>query len=84
MAPHIRGGEHLQNGEFEDEVLDFLHILETTDQDAELNVNCDAFELWEFTEPEEMEKFDAPVESVHTSPRGPNCQLRVQSGKDET
>ncbi|WP_411968770.1 metallophosphoesterase [Haloferax sp. YSSS75] len=59
---HIGGDEQLQNVEFEPELLDFLRTLEATDEDAELIVNGDAFGLWEFTELEGMDKFDALVE----------------------
>ncbi|WP_010612668.1 metallophosphoesterase [Halococcus hamelinensis] len=56
---HIGGDEQLQDVEFEDELLGFLRELETGDEDAELIVNGDAFGLWEFTELDGMEKFDA-------------------------
>lgn len=59
---HIGGDEQLQDVEFEDELLDFLRELETSDEDAELIVNGDAFGLWEFTELDGMEKFDALLE----------------------
>ncbi|WP_276255536.1 metallophosphoesterase [Halomontanus rarus] len=56
---HIGGDETLQEVEFMDELLTFLRELEDSDEDAELIVNGDAFGLWEFTELEEMAKFDA-------------------------
>ncbi|WP_231727952.1 metallophosphoesterase [Haloferax profundi] len=59
---HIGGDEQLQNVEFKDELLAFLRELEATDENAELIVNGDAFGLWEFTELEGLEKFDALVE----------------------
>jgi UDP-2,3-diacylglucosamine pyrophosphatase LpxH len=59
---HIGGDEQLQHVEFEAELLGFLRELEARDEDAELIVNGDAFGLWEFTELEGMEKFDALVE----------------------
>ncbi|MFC7203906.1 metallophosphoesterase [Haloferax namakaokahaiae] len=59
---HIGGDEQLATVDFEDELLAFLRKLETTDEDAELVVNGDAFGLWEFTELEGMEKFDALVD----------------------
>ena len=55
---HIGGDEQLEDVEFLDELLEFLERLETTDEDAELIVNGDAFGLWEFTTVEGMEKFD--------------------------
>jgi UDP-2,3-diacylglucosamine pyrophosphatase LpxH len=59
---HIGGDEALAEVEFMDELLAFLRDLEQSDEDAELLVNGDAFGLWEFTELEGMEKFDALVE----------------------
>jgi hypothetical protein len=59
---HIGGDETLQQVDFMDEFLDFLRDLETTDEDAELIVNGDAFGLWEFTEIEGFAKFDALVD----------------------
>jgi UDP-2,3-diacylglucosamine pyrophosphatase LpxH len=59
---HIGGDETLQEVEFMDELLTFLRELEGSDEDAELVVNGDAFGLWEFTELEGTEKFDALVE----------------------
>ena len=55
---HIGGDEQLEEVEFLDELLAFLERLETTDEDAELIVNGDAFGLWEFTETEGIAKFD--------------------------
>jgi UDP-2,3-diacylglucosamine pyrophosphatase LpxH len=59
---HIGGDETLQEVEFMDELLAFLRELEESDEDAELIVNGDAFGLWEFTELEGLEKFDALVD----------------------
>ncbi|MFB6131502.1 MAG: metallophosphoesterase [Salinigranum sp.] len=56
---HIGGDEQLQNVDFEPELIAFLRDLEASDEDAELVVNGDAFGLWEFTELDGIEKFDA-------------------------
>ncbi|MFC6721627.1 metallophosphoesterase [Halobacteriaceae archaeon SHR40] len=56
---HIGGDEQLQQVDFLDELLGFLRELEENDEDAELIINGDAFGLWEFTEFEGPEKFDA-------------------------
>ncbi|WP_436345325.1 metallophosphoesterase [Natronorubrum sp. FCH18a] len=56
---HIGGDEQLEEVEFLDELLAFLERLETTDEDAELIINGDAFGLWEFTRIDGIEKFDA-------------------------
>lgn len=55
---HIGGDEQLREIDFLDELIDFLADLETTDEDAELIINGDAFGLWEFTELEGIEKFE--------------------------
>ncbi|ELY66460.1 metallophosphoesterase [Natronococcus jeotgali] len=55
---HIGGDEQLEHVEFLEELLAFLERLETTDENAELIVNGDAFGLWEFTTVEGVEKFD--------------------------
>ncbi|QZA87985.1 metallophosphoesterase [Salinarchaeum sp. IM2453] len=55
---HIGGDEQLKEIDFLDELIDFLTELETTDEDAELIINGDAFGLWEFTELEGIEKFE--------------------------
>lgn len=55
---HIGGDEQLEEVDFLDELLDFLGELETTDENAELIINGDAFGLWEFTTVEGIEKFD--------------------------
>ncbi len=55
---HVGGDEQLEEVEFLDELLAFLERLETTDEDAELVINGDAFGLWEFTAAEGMEKFE--------------------------
>jgi|GEM_PF-144775 len=59
---HIGGDETLQEVEFMDEFLAFLRELPERDEDAELIINGDLFGLWEFTELEGMEKFDALLE----------------------
>ncbi|WP_435345871.1 metallophosphoesterase [Haloarchaeobius sp. HRN-SO-5] len=59
---HIGGDEQLERVDFLDELLDFLRDLEESDEDAELIINGDAFGLWEFTQVEGMEKFDALLE----------------------
>ena len=56
---HIGGDEQLTQVDFLDELLGFLRDLEESDEDAELVINGDAFGLWEFTEIEGPEKFDA-------------------------
>ncbi|MFC6904603.1 metallophosphoesterase [Halalkalicoccus tibetensis] len=55
---HIGGDEQLEEVEFLGELLDFLERLETTDENAELVINGDAFGLWEFTTVDGVEKFD--------------------------
>ncbi|WP_410765045.1 metallophosphoesterase [Haloferax sp. DFSO60] len=60
---HIGGDEQLEAVDFEDELLAFLRDLEAEGENTELIVNGDAFGLWEFTELEGMEKFDALVET---------------------
>ncbi|MDS0281358.1 metallophosphoesterase [Haloarcula onubensis] len=60
---HIGGDEQLEEVDFLDELLDFLARLETTDEDAELVVNGDAFGLWELTNVDGLRKFDALVET---------------------
>ena len=55
---HIGGDEQLEEVEFLDELLAFLERLETTNENAELIINGDAFGLWEFTTVEGIEKFD--------------------------
>ncbi len=63
---HIGGDEQLERVDFLDELLQFLERLETTDEDAELIINGDAFGLWEFTEVTGLEKFDVLVETYPT------------------
>ncbi|MFA9418277.1 metallophosphoesterase [Natrinema sp. HArc-T2] len=60
---HIGGDEQLAKVDFLDELLDFLERLETTDEDAELLINGDAFGLWEFTELDGLAKFDVLTET---------------------
>ncbi len=61
---HIGGDEQLEEVEFLDELLTFLERLESTDENAELLINGDAFGLWEFTTVKGMEKFDV-LESTY-------------------
>ncbi|WP_459191878.1 metallophosphoesterase [Halosimplex sp. J119] len=58
---HIGGDEQLRHVDFREELIEFLRGLEHSDEDAELLINGDAFGLWEFTEVEGPEKFDALV-----------------------
>ncbi len=60
---HIGGDEQLEEVPFLDELLSFLQRLEQTDEDAELVINGDMFGLWEFTDLEGIEKFDALEET---------------------
>ncbi|SEH16675.1 putative phosphoesterase [Natronorubrum sediminis] len=59
---HIGGDEQLGQVDFLEELLAFLERLETTDEDAELVINGDAFGLWEFTEVRGVAKFDVLLE----------------------
>ena len=59
---HIGGDEQLEHVEFLDELLGLLGRLETTDENAELIVNGDAFGLWEFTAIDGPAKFDLLVD----------------------
>ena len=56
---HVGGDEQLQQVDFLDELLTFLGELEASDEGVELVINGDAFGLWELTEVESPEKFDA-------------------------
>ena len=60
---HIGGDEQLEQVDFIEELLTFLERLATTDENAELIINGDAFGLWEFTTIEGIEKFDALEEA---------------------
>ena len=60
---HIGGDEQLRDIEFLDELLEFLQRLETTEENAELIINGDAFGLWEFTQIDGIQKFDALVDA---------------------
>ena len=60
---HIGGDEQLGEVDFRDELLAFLRRLETTDEDAELVINGDAFGLWEFTKVDGLRKFDVLTET---------------------
>ncbi|AKH96831.1 metallophosphoesterase [Halanaeroarchaeum sulfurireducens] len=55
---HIGGDEQLEEAESLEELLGFLKRLATTDENAELIINGDAFGLWEITSVEGPEKFD--------------------------
>ena len=55
---HIGGDEQLEEAESLPELLGFLDRLATTDENAELVINGDAFGLWEFTRAEGIEKFE--------------------------
>jgi len=55
---HIGGDEQLEEVDFLDELLRFLRELESTDENAELLINGDAFVLWEFTTADGIAKFD--------------------------
>ncbi|ELZ16526.1 metallophosphoesterase [Haloterrigena salina JCM 13891] len=59
---HIGGDEQLGEVDFLEELLDFLERLATTEEDAELVINGDAFGLWEFTEVDGPAKFDVLTE----------------------
>ena len=61
---HIGGDEQLEDAEFLDELLSFLDSLASTDENAELIINGDAFGLWEFTTVEGIAKFDV-LESTY-------------------
>lgn len=60
---HIGGDEQLEQIEFLDELLGFLSDLETTDEDAELIINGDAFGLWEITTVSGIDKFELLTET---------------------
>ncbi|EMA33412.1 metallophosphoesterase [Halobiforma nitratireducens] len=60
---HIGGDEQLEEVPFLDELLAFLERLETTDENAELIINGDAFGLWEFTQVDGIEKFEVLEET---------------------
>jgi UDP-2,3-diacylglucosamine pyrophosphatase LpxH len=60
---HIGGDEQLGHVDFLDELLEFLARLETTEENAELIINGDAFGLWELTTVDGPAKFDRLVES---------------------
>jgi len=55
---HIGGDEQLEHVDFLDELLEFLERLQTSEEDAELIINGDAFGLWEFTTIDGIEKFE--------------------------
>jgi len=62
--PYIGGDEQLEHVEFLDELLAFLERPESTDENAELIINGDAFGLWEFTTIDGPAKFDVPRRPV--------------------
>ncbi|APX96110.1 metallophosphoesterase [Natronorubrum daqingense] len=85
---HIGGDEQLEHVEFLDELLAFLEELETTDEDAELLINGDAFGLWEFTQLEGIEKFDSLVSSYpqlfeQFRATGENVQITLLPGNHD-
>ncbi|ELY41040.1 metallophosphoesterase [Natronorubrum tibetense] len=59
---HMGGDDQLGEIDFLEELLAFLERLETTDENAELIINGDAFGLWEYTETEGVAKFDRLTE----------------------
>jgi len=85
---HIGGDEQLEEVEFIDELLSFLKQLETTDENAELIINGDAFGLWEFTTVDGMEKFDV-LESTYPElfeqlrATGQNIQITLLPGNHD-
>lgn len=85
---HIGGDEQLEEVEFLDELLEFLQRLETTDENAELIINGDAFGLWEITSIEGPEKFDYLLsrypdlfEQLHDT--GQNIQITLVPGNHD-
>lgn len=85
---HIGGDEQLEEVEFLDELLGFLERLETTDENAELVINGDAFGLWEFTTVEGMEKFDVIEETypnlfAQLRATGENIQITLLPGNHD-
>jgi UDP-2,3-diacylglucosamine pyrophosphatase LpxH len=85
---HIGGDEQLEDVEFLDELLAFLKRLETTDEDAELLINGDAFGLWEFTTVEGIEKFEVLEETypelfAQFRATGENVQITLLPGNHD-
>ena len=85
---HIGGDEQLEEVEFLDELMSFLEQLETTDEDAELIINGDAFGLWEFTTIDGIGKFDTLVETYpelfeQFRKTGENITITLQPGNHD-
>jgi len=85
---HIGGDEQLENVEFLDELLAFLEELASTDENAELVINGDAFGLWEFTTVEGIEKFDVleatyPELFEQLRATGQNIQITLLPGNHD-
>ena len=85
---HIGGDEQLEEVEFLDELLDFLRELETTEEEAELIINGDAFGLWEFTTVDGMEKFHVLEETYpalfeQLRRTGENVQITLLPGNHD-
>jgi UDP-2,3-diacylglucosamine pyrophosphatase LpxH len=85
---HIGGDEQLEEVEFLNELLEFLRRLETTEENAELIINGDAFGLWEFTTVEGMEKFDVLEETYpelfeQLRKTGENVQVTLLPGNHD-
>jgi len=85
---HIGGDEQLEEVEFLDELLRFLRELESTDENAELLINGDAFGLWEFTTVEGIAKFDVleatyPQLFDQLQSTGTNIQITLLPGNHD-
>jgi len=85
---HVGGDEQLEEVEFLDELLAFLERLETTDEDAELVINGDAFGLWEITGIDGVRKFDVleehyPELFAQLRATGENVQVTLLPGNHD-
>ncbi|RQG92910.1 phosphoesterase [Natrarchaeobius halalkaliphilus] len=85
---HIGGDEQLEEVDFLDELLAFLEGLETTDENAELIINGDAFGLWEFTTVDGIEKFEMLEETYpelfeQLRATGENTQITLLPGNHD-
>jgi len=85
---HIGGDEQLEEVEFLDELLAFLEQLATTDENAELIINGDAFGLWEFTTVDGIDKFDVlessyPALFEQLRATGQNIQITLLPGNHD-
>ena len=85
---HIGGDEQLEDVEFLDELLAFLEQLATTDENAELIINGDAFGLWEFTTVDGIDKFDVlessyPALFEQLRATGQNIQITLLPGNHD-